>query len=69
MKRQRFKKGDKVVMHTCMEAEQHQGKIWTCKTDEYVTGKGVYKQNLVFLEGFSGSFLTKYLQIVNMRGD
>ena len=33
-----LKKGQQVVMHTCMEAEHpiYNGKIWTCKTDSYV---------------------------------
>lgn len=30
-----LKKGDKVIMHTCLEAEKHEGKIWVCRTDEY----------------------------------
>ncbi|MEH6941493.1 hypothetical protein [Bacillus sp. JJ722] len=63
-----LKKGDKVVMHTCGEAEHYNGKIWTCKNDEYVSfeGQGIYEQKLVFLEGFSGSFHTKYLQLVDL---
>lgn len=63
-----LKKGDRVVMHTCIEARntKYYGKVWTCKTDEYSTGEGAYKQNLVFLEGFSGCFLTDYLQKVNI---
>ncbi|MES5957513.1 hypothetical protein QCI42_29905 [Bacillus fungorum] len=60
-----FKKGDKVIMHTCDEANYYYNRIWTCKTDEFVKGKGMYKQNLVFLEGFSGSFLTEYLRKSN----
>ena len=61
-----LKKGDKVVMHTCMEAKnpKNDGKIWTCRIDEYTQGEGVYKQNLIFLEGLSGSFSTEYLQKV-----
>lgn len=51
-------------MHTCMEAGAHEGKVWTCRTDAYIAGKGAYKQSLIFLEGFSGSFLTDYLQLV-----
>lgn len=33
-----FKKGDKVVMHTCFESEQpeYAGKVWTCRTDSYI---------------------------------
>jgi len=66
MERELLKKGNKVVMHTCIEAEKYNGKIWTCKTDEYIKGEGIYKQNLVFLEGFSGCFSTEYLQKVNI---
>lgn len=69
MKRELLKQDDKVVMHTCIEAEKYNGKIWACKTDEYTTGEGVYKQNLVFLEGFSGCFATEYLQKVNITVD
>ena len=65
----RLEKGDKVVMHTCMEAEVHDGKIWTCRTDEEIRGAGVYEQRLVFLEGLSGSFATQYLQKVNLPGE
>lgn len=66
-----LKKGDLVVMHTCIEARnpKNYGKIWTCRSDEYNQGKGVYEQNLVFLEGFSGCFLTDYLQKVNLPGE
>lgn len=65
---EQLKKGDKVVMHTCMEAinPNNYGKLWTCRYNEYETGEGVYKQKLIFLEGFVGSFLTKYLQKVNL---
>lgn len=65
-----LKKGDKVVMHTCIEANgpNNYGKIWVCKTDEEIRyeGQGVLEQRLVFLEGYSGSFKTKYLQKVNI---
>lgn len=60
-----LKKGDVVVMHSCGEAESRNGKLWVCRTDEYVKGEGIYQQNLVFLEGMTSCFLTKYLQIVN----
>lgn len=66
IKRELLKQGDKVVIHTCLESERYNGKIWTCKTDEFIRGEGVYKQNLIFLEGFSGSFSTDYLQKVNI---
>lgn len=60
-----FKKGDKVLMHTCGEANfpKYKGKIWTCKTDSY---KDRANQDVVFLEGFSGYFSCEYLQIVDV---
>ncbi len=63
-----LKKGDKVVMHTCGEAEHYDGRIWTCRTDEEVRykGQGVLEQRLVFLEDFSGSFDANCLQKVNV---
>lgn len=70
MKGKLLKQGDKVVMHTCLESEgKNYGKVWTCKTDEFTRGKGVYKQDLIFLEGFSGSFSTEFLQKVNITYD
>ncbi len=62
-----LKKGDKVVMHTCLEASKYKGKVWICENDEVVKGEGCYKQGLVFLKGFSSSFNTKYLQKVNIK--
>ena len=56
-------KGDKVVMHTCMEAKHYDGKIWECSTDSWDN----YGVELVMLEGFSGGFWTKYLQKVNIN--
>jgi hypothetical protein len=58
-----LKQGDKVVMHTCIEAEVYNGKIWTCRTDEFTSSS---ESNVVFLEGFSSYFLTKYLQLVDL---
>jgi hypothetical protein len=60
----KLRKGDKVVMHTCMEAPYHHGRIWTCQTDEFEANGREY--GLVFLEGFSGSFATEYLQYVDV---
>ena len=56
-----FKKGDRVEMHGCYEAsfDENKGKIWTCQTDSYLD-RG--KQDVVFLEGFSGCFSAKYLK-------
>lgn len=59
-----LKKGDKVVMHTCGEAGHYNGKIWTCETDQFAASSG---SQVVFLEGFSGYFLTEYLQLVNLE--
>ncbi len=66
MKTPKLRKGDKVVMHTCMEAPYHHGRIWTCQTDEF-EANGM-KYGLIFLEGFSGSFATDYLQYVDVSG-
>ncbi|MNW54884.1 hypothetical protein D3C74_325080 [compost metagenome] len=63
----KLKKGDQVVMHTCMEHDHpdHFGKIWTCKTDSFQhKGHDYYS---IFLEGFSGSFSTEFLQKVNIE--
>lgn len=58
-----LKKGDKVVMHTCYKAKYYNGKVWTCRTDEYEAKDG---DMVVFLEDYSGMFLTEYLQKVNI---
>lgn len=58
-----FKQGDKVVMHTCYEASlpKYKDKLWTCQTDSFLS-KG--KEEVVFLEGFSGYFAAEFLQRV-----
>lgn len=58
----KLNKGDTVVMHTCGEAEHHNGKIWTVSSDEWM----LCQEPVVMLEGFSGAFLTKYLQFVDL---
>ncbi|MBD8521831.1 hypothetical protein [Lysinibacillus fusiformis] len=55
-------KGDKVVMHTCMEAQFHEGIVWDVSYDEF-TRNGQHP--VVFLEGFSGSFAVEYLRKVD----
>lgn len=64
-----LKKGELVVMHTCVEARnpKYEGKIWTCKTDQFTRGEGVYAQDSIFLEGFTGSFAPEFLQRVNVE--
>ncbi|WLP58546.1 hypothetical protein [Bacillus pumilus] len=57
----KFKKGDMVVMHTCLEAELNEGRVWKCKGDEFNPSAPA-----VFLEGFSGHFSTEFLQKVDV---
>lgn len=35
-----LRSGDNVVMHTCGEAGHYNGKIRTCKTDQFVASNG-----------------------------
>ncbi len=58
-----FKEGDKVVMHTCIEADHYDGKIWECRSDSYIDKSG---NEVVFLKDFSGSFFCKFLQKINI---
>lgn len=62
----KLKQGDMVVMHTCMEHDHPDnfGKIWTCRSDEF-QHKG-HDYGSIFLDGFSGSFSTEFLQKVNV---
>jgi len=66
MELKNFKEKDRVVMHTCHESTkpQYKGKIWTCEMDSYVSKSG---EEVVFLEGFSGCFMAKYLEIVKIK--
>ena len=58
-KTETLEKGDKVIMVDCLEASiKENQKIWTCQTDSFTDRAG---QEVVFLEGFSGYFLTKFL--------
>lgn len=65
-KTETFKKGDKVVMHTCGEASFYKGKIWICQTDSFLD-RG--KQEVVFLEDFSGYFSAQYLTKVSAENE
>lgn len=58
-----LKKGDAVVMHTCIEAEGHNGQVWICRSDEFTACSGT---SVIFLEGYSGYFATEFLQKVNI---
>lgn len=57
-----FKKGDKVVMHTCHEStiEKYKDRVWVCQTDSFLT-RG--KSEVVFLEDFSGYFAANFLKL------
>lgn len=59
-----FKKGDKVVMHTCHEAtlKKYKNKVWTCLTDSFLARD---KSEVVFLEGFSGYFSAQFLKVAD----
>ncbi|WP_430535937.1 hypothetical protein [Listeria rocourtiae] len=55
-----IKTGDYVVMHTVAESEKHKGLLWKVISEPYMVGK----REMVFLEGYRGSFATQYLQVV-----
>jgi len=57
----KLKKGDMVVMHTCVEAKLNEGRVWKCAGDEFNPSAPA-----VFLEGFSGHFATEFLQKVDV---
>lgn len=59
-KTETFKKGDKVVMHSCAEAfiKEYKNKVWTCLTDSFLAKS---KEEVVFLDGFSGYFSAEFL--------
>ncbi|PXW06481.1 hypothetical protein C8D70_12513 [Chryseobacterium sp. CBTAP 102] len=64
-KTETLKKNDRVVMHSCYEATLDEfKKIWKCSTNSYIDKSG---EEVVFLDGFSGCFLVKYLQPVSVR--
>lgn len=54
-----FKKGDKVIMVDCHEADYYKDKEWTCLTDSYISKSDVH---VVHLEGFAGAFAVEYLK-------
>lgn len=62
-----FNKGDKVIMHSCHEStfEEFKDKVWICDTSSFLDKAN---QEVVFLENFSGYFLSKYLKICNSTG-
>ncbi|MFC0331695.1 hypothetical protein ACFOLF_12335 [Paenibacillus sepulcri] len=62
---EKLQKGDKVVMHTCVESKnpKYAGKIWNVTSDQFEQS-GHFS---VMLEGFSGSFATEFLQRVQIN--
>lgn len=60
-----LKKGDMVVMHSCMEAgiPNYEGKVWTCRTDAFKSKSNGW---MVMLDGLSGSFSAEFLQRVRL---
>jgi hypothetical protein len=61
-----LKKGDKVIMHTCAEAElpKYKDKVFTCTTDEQKLHEEGQNYNVVWLEGFRGRFSVENLMKV-----
>lgn len=61
-----LKKGDLVIMHTCGEAAapEYKGRIWVCASDEFKHTPS-YEYGSIFLEGYSGSFCTDFLEKIN----
>lgn len=55
-----MKKGDKVMMVNCGEADFHKDKVWVCRTDSFVEKHGD-KKDVIFLEGYGGYFLCECL--------
>lgn len=57
-----FKKGDKVVMFDCYEAFMKENKkTWVCMTYSFKDRAG---QDVVFLEDYSGYFMSDYLRLI-----
>lgn len=47
----KLKKGDKVVMHTCLESKgKNLGKVWTCRTDSFKCEAGIEDKKTVSIK-------------------
>jgi hypothetical protein len=58
-------KGDKVVMHSCWEAQQYCGRIWICLSDVFEQENSMGPNfKLVYLEGFELKFRVEFLRKV-----
>lgn len=54
-----YKVGDLVVMENCIEADYKKVKVWKCRHASFKAHSGDYA---VFLENFSGYFLSAFLR-------
>ena len=61
-----IKKGDKVIMHSCREANfpKYKDKKIECLSDSFKNINGI---EVVFLNGVSGYFICKYLKKVELK--
>lgn len=55
-----MKIGTKVIMKNCAEAEKYAGKVWTTRSETWEC----CGSEVVLLEGKSGGFAIKHLEIV-----
>ncbi|MEK5331525.1 hypothetical protein [Lysinibacillus sp. FSL W8-0992] len=56
-----LEKGNKVVMHSCIEAKHYEGIVWTCSTGE----QDLCGSPVVWLEDYCGAFAAKYLRKIS----
>lgn len=55
-----LKKGDKVKMINCYEAEKYKDKIWTVRSEPWIA----CGSEVILLDGKSGGFATEFLEKV-----
>lgn len=53
--------GDKVIMHTCAEAEKYKGRVFYVASEPW----DLCGSEVVFLDGYKGGFAIEYLRKVN----
>jgi hypothetical protein len=58
-----LKKGDKVIMVNCSEAEKYKDKVWVVRSDPW----DLCGSEVVLLEGKSGGFATEMLREVDVK--
>lgn len=52
--------GDKVIMHTCYEAEKYRNKVWAVVSEPW----DLCGSEVVMLDGYRGGFATEFLKKV-----